>query len=1313
MLLVVAFLAPALLGGKVLLPADNLYLYPPWKEFAAQQGVSIPNNHLIGDAVLQNISWKSFARDSLAQGQIPLWNPYLLGGVPFLAAGQYAVLYPFGVLFYLLPLPFAYGWFIGLHLLLAGLFMYIFLRVIGVNRWGALYGGVAFAFCGFLLTSFQWPMIVSTAAWLPLLLAMVELSVREVEEPRGRALLWLALGALAVALQFLAGHMEISFYVLFSAGFYALARLIAALWRLRRPLPAVRAALALLLMIALGTGLAAIQIVPFAEAIGANFRSGYATYQDVLGWALPKDHLLAFWMPDFFGNPSHHTFFDLRDLQLKLVGDNALGRPTDPPHTIFWGRKNYVEGAAYTGVLTLLLAGLALLSRRSRYTWTFAIFGAFALSLAFGAPWYAIFFFGIPGFDQLHTPFRWLFPYMVSVIALAAMGASRLADGSSLALRGVKWLALGAGGVLLLGLLASLAGRDRAIALADGILRRTERLQPAFADGGMLYSYEFRNALVLALVLVGSGFVLWAASRRWRLPRAGVAAAPLLAVLLLAADVTSYSAGFNTKADPRLLDFVPPTIAALPQEDQPYRIISFGDEDILPPNSGMLFRLQDARGYDTIIPRRYTEYWSLMEDPQGLIYSKIHKLARPEALASPYLDLLNVKYILSAKPLDLPLVYDGPTKVYRNPDVAPRAFVATSAESVSLAADSLSRLRSGSFDPRQHIVLEGAPAGLPSAAGPARPARITAYTPLQVTVETDAEVASVLVLLDSYFPGWQASVDGQEVTIYRAQHNFRGVLLPPGSHRIEFQYKPLSFRIGAFVTGMSGLVLLLLLAGWAWQARSRAAAGGEPVARRVAKNTLVPMASNLLNKAVDLAFAALMLRLLGPENVGNYTFAIVLVGYFEIVTNFGLNTLVTREVARDATQGNRYVSHTTILRLLLWLGSGPLLAGLVLVWAATIGLSRETVLAIVLLAVGLVPGNIAASLSALFYAHEKMEYPAAISIFTTLFKVAAGVAVLLAGWSFVGLAAVSVAANTLTAGVFAYLTPRHFFRPSPEFRPGLARDILSVSWPLMLNHLLATMFFRVDVLIMQAVRSSRELGFYSTAYKFIDGLNVIPSTFTFALFPVLSRYAVSAQDAFIRAYTMATKTLLLVSIPLAVGTALLAKELVLLVGGEQYVPDSVLALQVLIWFLPFSYVNSVTQYVLIALEKQRFLTGCFVAGAAFNLVTNALLIPRYGYLAASAVTVASELVLLVPFLWGVRQRLGTLPSLALVWRPAAAAAVMALAIVLTRPVSPLLAVAVSPPLYVAVLAALGTFGAEDRTMFWRLVRRTEPAPVEG
>ena len=102
-----------------------------------------------------------------------------------------------------------------------------------------------------------------------------------------------------------------------------------------------------------------------------------------------------------------------------------------------------------------------------------------------------------------------------------------------------------------------------------------------------------------------------------------------------------------------------------------------------------------------------------------------------------------------------------------------------------------------------------------------------------------------------------------------------------------------------------------------------------------------------------------------------------------------------------------------------------------------------------------------------------------------------------------------------------------------------------------------------------------------------------------------------------------------------------------------------IALQILIWFLPFSFVNSVTQYVLIAIDQQRFLTKAFLIGVTFNIVANLLVIPVYSYKGAAVVTILSELALLIPFYYAVRKHLGPLPWLSLFWQPTVASAVMA------------------------------------------------------
>jgi O-antigen/teichoic acid export membrane protein len=325
--------------------------------------------------------------------------------------------------------------------------------------------------------------------------------------------------------------------------------------------------------------------------------------------------------------------------------------------------------------------------------------------------------------------------------------------------------------------------------------------------------------------------------------------------------------------------------------------------------------------------------------------------------------------------------------------------------------------------------------------------------------------------------------------------------------------------------------------------------------------------------------------------------------------------------------------------------------------------------------------------------------------------------VLLAGWSFVGLAGVSVAVNLVTLAVLAWLVYTHLLTPRLEFDRSLSREILGQSYPLMINHLLATLFFRMDVTLLQPMRGDIVVGWYTTAYKFIDGLIIVPSTFTIALFPLLSRFAASAHESLIRAYFLSIKYLAALSLPVALLTTVYAREVILLFGGPQYLPHAATALRLLIWFFPFSCINQVTQYVLIAIQQQHFLTRAFVIGVSVNLTANLIFIPRHGYRASAVITPLSELVLLISFYWRVRRELTSVPWARLFWRPALSTAAMALLVAGLRKSLGLVAVIpLTTLIYLLLLVALGTFGAEDREVWAQLlpgVRRWSRHPTSN
>ena len=1370
---------PVTFGGKTLLPADNLFAFEPWRSFADQFGISVPHNELLSDLILENYAWKRFIMECIEARQLPLWNPYIFAGVPFLAAGQHSALYPFSILFYIMPIARAYGYFTVLQFFLAGLFMYIFARTIGIGRFGAFVAAITYTFSALFVVRVVFTMIIAAMAWLPLLLAMIELIIRGYglgDNPRP-PLPYVVLGAIALGLHVLAGHAEITIYTLLVMAFYALSRL--AYWCLidrnpdnqltnfsgsqspllrgvlapsgrrgRRPVayhcdllnlpiyhlrPALKALGWLAAMAILGLGLGAVQLIPFYELVRENFRQGSVTYRQVVGWAYPARRLIAFLVPNFFGNPAHHSYFDIFSRQTVPVTRNYYGQAIN---TIYWGIKNYVEGGSYAGILPLLLALVAVLGRRARpYVWIFAALALISLALVFGTPLYALLYYGLPGIKQLHSPFRWIFPYTLSVAVLAGFGAQQLAaEGTEGVISSLRphsslssllgWIALLAG----LGLVAALSlvflFPHAAIPLAERAMLGLAKAPEAFADGRMFLSYQFRNFLAFALALAASGavFILHRRPRLWK----------PLALSVLTLDLLAFGYGFNPAADPRLLDFKPPVVEFLQGDKGLFRITTYNapGEKTFNANVGMFYDLQDVRGYDSIIPKQYVDYMALIYPQTELLYNRIAPIytKHREALDSPLLDLLNVKYVLTTQEIESPkysLVYDGEVRVYRNEGCMPRAFALPTGCAV-VADDVAEALRT--YDPRHYVILESGKYANEQVATDKdlptchlQPATITSYSPNEVFVDVALDEPGFLVLADSYFPGWKAfyrpqgtgEEREQELTIYRADGNFRAVRLPAGRWTVRFKYTPMSFKLGLFASFVAGVVLALLTGYWLWGRLYRAGIE-ESDAWRVAKNSLAPIVLQLVNKALETAFAALMLRILGPEDAGKYYFAITIWVWLDIFTTFGLNILLQREVAKDYSLANRYLANTTILRLILIVVAAPLLAGFIGLRQLTRPLAGDTIAAIALLAVGLLPGSLANGLTAVFNAFERMEYPALITTVSTVLKVVLGTLALLFGLGFVGLAGVSILINVVTVAILLRLLMRHFLRPRLELDFGLQRWMFNLSWPLMLNNLLSVFFFKIDVALLETMRGNIVVGLYSVAYKFMDALNVIPASFTIAVFPIMSRYAASVGERgrapLLRAYLLSVRLLVILALPIAAVVTILAEPLVYLLGGSQYLPHSRIALQLMIWSIPIGFINSVTNYVLIALNQQRFLTKAFALGLAFTVAANLAFIPLYSYRASALIHLFSELVLLSCFYHSLRRHLAPIPWARLLWRPALATALMVGLMWRLRPAGPLLTVPLGGLAYLAALILLGAFGGEERALLRELLPwRAEPA----
>ena len=169
-----------------------------------------------------------------------------------------------------------------------------------------------------------------------------------------------------------------------------------------------------------------------------------------------------------------------------------------------------------------------------------------------------------------------------------------------------------------------------------------------------------------------------------------------------------------------------------------------------------------------------------------------------------------------------------------------------------------------------------------------------------------------------------------------------------------------------------------------------------------------------------------------------------------------------------------------------------------------------------------------------------------------------------------------------------------------------------------------------------------------------------------------------------------------VALPVAVVTTFLSSALIGVLAGADYLPQGGIALTLMVWSIPVGWINSVTNYVLIAIGQQRALTRAFIIGLTFNVVANLIFLPIYGYPAAAIITILSEIVEGLPFYITLHRTLAPIPWFNILWRPALSAAVMFGVTWAGWQIQPLLGLTLGGLIYVGLILGLRAFNADEQ-----------------
>lgn len=603
-----AIFRPFLFTDEVLLPGQYLARFRPFTQQPVPSRCLTANwDALKWDALAQYYPWRLYAHRALREGEIPLWNPHQFCGAPFLPNLQAAVLYPPNLLFWVFDPARAFGWAAFLHVLFAGLGVYLYARRLLFSRAAGLVAGMAFLCCGFIQGWTQLPTLMNVAAWIPWALLATEGLLGQRPAASAIAL------AVVVALQFLAGHLQVSFYLLLIVacrllwliGVHAVHGTRPQSFRLAAQGWAIGA-------FVIGGMLAAGQLLPTMELAEFSHRAGApsaAGYQWNIEHALPASHLITLFSPDFYGNPSQGTF---------------------------WGARNYTEYAGTVGVVVLMLAFLGLCRNRKEGTLFWSLAAVATLAAAVGSGINRLFYFCVPGFSHSGGFARVLVLFCLSAAMVAAVGTEAMLEATPAVRK--RWLALLALAFLaafLAALLAAWFPLKGRIAFDELlVLQPWAVLRPLLLAGGLLAVLGLsrlprRVSVFCLLTLVAVDVVPFAVRCHITGPRPLVYPHTELLERLARQSARDYS---------RIL----PISNNWPLQDFP--------DATLPPNGAMVYGLYDVQGYDSLMTTHYKAVAAELEGGSPCPLANGNMLLLHNA-GSSRATSLGVKHVLAGSPI--------------------------------------------------------------------------------------------------------------------------------------------------------------------------------------------------------------------------------------------------------------------------------------------------------------------------------------------------------------------------------------------------------------------------------------------------------------------------------------------------------------------------------------------------------------------------------------------------------------------------------------------------------------------------------------
>ena len=470
--------------------------------------------------------------------------------------------------------------------------------------------------------------------------------------------------------------------------------------------------------------------------------------------------------------------------------------------------------------------------------------------------------------------------------------------------------------------------------------------------------------------------------------------------------------------------------------------------------------------------------------------------------------------------------------------------------------------------------------------------------------------------------------------------------------------------------------------------------------KTIAKNTGVLTISHVITSILGFFLLIYTARYFGEVEFGKYRFAMSFTALFAIFANLGINNYVIREIARNKELTNEYLTNVSLIKLLL----SFIAFGLIVLTINLMDYPEDTTYAVYLFGIYMILTSFALTFRAIFQAYERMEYDAVVIVIEQIILFALVLFVLFSGYGLIELAHVYIFAGIVAVTMSFSIVLLKIAKPKLSINLSLWKTLIIGSIPFALNALFGVLFFQIDTVMLSVLKGDAAVGIYNAAYAPLLALGVIPSVFIAAIYPVMSRYFVSSKDSLETFTSLASKYMAILGFPIAMGCFVLADKFIALFYGDQF-SASIIAFQILAFFIPLRFVSSITGTLLTSINRQSIRTVSVGLIALFNIILNALMIPYLGYIGASIATVLSEVFLYFVFIYFINKYYKRMELHKHFIKPLIATLVMGGFIFYFRDFNLFLLILLAVLVYFVMLLVLRTFTQEDKNIFKQVIKR--------